>query len=129
LNALLELLVPRATVLTPNTLEERKLGGAKRMLELGCRYVLVTGTHDASAEVANRLYDARGLVREDRWRRLPGSYHGSGCTLASAIAAQLAKGHAVPEAAREAQEYTWQTLAAGMRTGTGQALPNRFFAR
>ena len=129
LENLLEYLVPRATVVTPNTLEEKKLGGAKRMLELGCRYVLVTGTHDESAEVANRLYDAGGLVREDRWRRLPGSYHGSGCTLASALAAQLAKGHAVPEAAREAQEYTWQTLASGLRTGSGQALPNRFFSR
>jgi len=68
-------------------------------------------------------------VREDRWRRLPGSYHGSGCTLASALAAQLAKGRAVPEAAREAQEFTWRALAAGIRTGTGQSLPNRFFAR
>src|SRR5918999_2972988 len=129
LDALLELLVPSASVVTPNTPEEKKLGGAKRMLQLGCRYVLVTGTHDDSAEVANRLYDARGLVREDRWRRLPGSYHGSGCTLASAIAAQLAKGRDVPDAARAAQEFTWQALAAGFRSGAGQALPDRFFTR
>jgi hydroxymethylpyrimidine/phosphomethylpyrimidine kinase len=129
LNALREFLVPRATVVTPNTLEEKRLGGAQRLLELGCGYVLVTGAHEDSAEVTNRLYDTRGLVREDRWRRLPGSYHGSGCTLAAALAAQLAKGRAVPDAAREAQEYTWQTLAAALRTGAGQSLPNRFFAR
>ena len=127
--SLLEHLVPRASVVTPNTLEEKRLGGAKRMLEIGCRYVLVTGTHEETPEVTNRLYDVNGLVREDRWPRLPGSYHGSGCTLASAIAAQLAKRQAVPEAAREAQEYTWQTLAAAFRTGAGQLLPNRFFAR
>ena len=127
LAALLESLVPRATVVTPNTLEAQRLGGAQRLLELGCRYVLVTGTHDESPEVINRLYDARGLVREDRWRRLPGSYHGSGCTLASALAAGLAKGRAMPEAAREAQDFTWRTLAAALRTGKGQALPNRFF--
>jgi hydroxymethylpyrimidine/phosphomethylpyrimidine kinase len=128
-DALRQLLVPHATVVTPNTLEASRLGGAQRLLELGCRYVLVTGTHEAGAEVSNRLYDARGLVREDKWRRLPGSYHGSGCTLASALAAQLAQGRAVPEAARAAQEFTWQALAAAIRTGAGQALPNRFFAR
>lgn len=127
--SLLEHLVPRASVVTPNTLEEKRLGGAKRMLDLGCRYVLVTGTHEERPEVTNRLYDVNGLVREDRWPRLPGSYHGSGCTLASAIAAHLAKRQAVPEAARAAQEYTWQTLAAAFRTGAGQLLPNRFFAR
>ncbi|HSA91197.1 MAG TPA: hydroxymethylpyrimidine/phosphomethylpyrimidine kinase [Burkholderiales bacterium] len=125
--ALLEWLVPRATVVTPNTLEVERLGGARRLLERGCRYVLVTGTHEPSAEVSNKLYDASGLVREDRWRRLEDSYHGSGCTLASAIAAQLAKGRAVPEAVREAQEFTWRALAAGFRSGAGQALPNRFF--
>lgn len=128
LGALLEALVPRATIVTPNTLEAQRLGGAKRLLELGCRYVLVTGTHEESAEVINRLYGSAGLVREDRWPRLPGSYHGSGCTLASALAAQLAKGRSVPDAAREAQEFTWRALAAGLRTGAGQSLPDRFFA-
>lgn len=127
LSALLEWLVPRATVVTPNTLEAERLGGAKRLLERGCRYVLVTGTHEAGVEVSNKLYSPAGLVREDRWQRLAGAYHGSGCTLASAIAAQLAKGRAVPEAVREAQEFTWRALAAGFRTGAGQALPNRFF--
>jgi len=127
--ALLETLVPRATVLTPNTLEAERLGGRQRLLELGCRYVLVTGTHDATPEVVNKLYDANGLVREDRWQRLPGSYHGSGCTLASAIAVGLAKGRKVPDAVREAQDFTWRSLAAKLRTGKGQALPNRFFAR
>jgi hydroxymethylpyrimidine/phosphomethylpyrimidine kinase len=129
LNAMLELLVPRATVVTPNTLEAKRLGGTQRLLELGARYVLITGTHEPSAEVINKLYDAGGLVREDRWQRLEGSYHGSGCTLASAIAAGLAKGRGVQDAVREAQEFTWRALATGFRTGAGQALPNRFFSR
>jgi hydroxymethylpyrimidine/phosphomethylpyrimidine kinase len=127
LATLLEALVPRATVVTPNTLEAERLGGAKGLLERGCRYVLVTGTHEPGEEVSNKLYGPAGLVREDRWQRLPESYHGSGCTLASAIAAQLAKGRAVPEAVREAQEFTWRTLAAGFRSGAGQIVPNRFF--
>jgi hydroxymethylpyrimidine/phosphomethylpyrimidine kinase len=124
----LDKLIARATVATPNTLEAKRLGGVQRLLELGCRYVLRTGTHDDAEEVSNRLYSREGLVREDKWRRLPGSYHGSGCTLASAVAAGLAKGRPVPEAVREAQEFTWHALAAGLRTGAGQMVPDRFYA-
>jgi hydroxymethylpyrimidine/phosphomethylpyrimidine kinase len=137
LEALRGALVPRATVLTPNSLEARRLAGAspgadlagcaRELARLGSAYVLVTGTHEESAEVVNTLYDARGTVREDRWRRLSGSFHGSGCTLASAIAAFLAKGATVEEAVRQAQEYTWQSLAAGFSPGHGQAIPDRFF--
>lgn len=89
--------------------------------------MLITGTHEPTAEVVNTLYDAGGVVREDRWTRLPGNYHGSGCTLASAIAAALANGLAVPEAVRDAQEFTWQALASGFRPGAGQSIPDRFF--
>ena len=125
--ALKEMIFPLTTVATPNSLEARRLGGIDALLALGCRYVLVTGTHEAGAEVVNRLYDARGLVREDKWQRLPGSYHGSGCTLASALAAALARGLAMPEAVRDAQDYTWHALAAGFRPGAGQFIPQRFF--
>jgi hydroxymethylpyrimidine/phosphomethylpyrimidine kinase len=127
--ALLEVLVPRATVLTPNTLEAEALGGVRALLERGCGYVLLTGTHAKTADVANQLHDARGLVREDRWPRLPGSYHGSGCTLASALAAYLAHGRPVPEAAAAAQDFTWRTLSKAFTPGSGQAIPNRFFER
>ncbi len=129
IDALLELIVPRSTVATPNSLEARRLGGVEQLIERGCRYVLVTGAHEPSEDVINTLYDARGVVREDCWQRLPGSYHGSGCTLASALAAGLANGLEDPEAAREAQEFTWQALAAGFRPGRGQWLPNRFFSQ
>jgi len=127
IEALAATIVPQSTVVTPNSIEARRLGGAGRLLELGCDYVLVTGTHEAGAEVINTLYDARGVVREDRWQRLPGSYHGSGCTLASAIAAGLAGGREPPEAVREAQAYTWQALAAAFRPGHGQSIPRRLF--
>ena len=101
---------------------------AARLVARGARFVLVTGTHEPTREVVNVLYGARGVVRTDRWPRLPGSYHGSGCTLASAIAAALAKGHAVPAAVREAQEYTWRTLEQAYRPGSGQSIPDRLFA-
>jgi hydroxymethylpyrimidine/phosphomethylpyrimidine kinase len=125
LAALRDELLPRATVLTPNTLEAEALGGVAACLARGCRYVLVTGTHAGTPEVVNTLHDARGIVREDRWPRLAGGYHGSGCTLASAIAARLAHGDAVPEAVRAAQDYTWHALARGFRPASGQHLPVR----
>ena len=123
--ALLELIVPRATLATPNTLEARRLGGERALLDRGCRYVLLTGTHETTSDVVNTLYDANGKVREDHWPRLPGSYHGSGCTLASACAAQLAHGLAIGEAVRSAQEFTWQALSAGFRPADGQFIPLR----
>lgn len=142
LDALRELLLPVSTIVTPNSLELRRLardGGddegdapgldacARRLLDLGCEYLLVTGTHEAGVDVVNTLYGREGVLRSDHWQRLPDSYHGSGCTLASAIAAALANGLAVTDAVREAQEYTWQALARGFRPGMGQFLPDRFF--
>jgi hydroxymethylpyrimidine/phosphomethylpyrimidine kinase len=124
-DALLELIVPRATLATPNSIEARRLGGERALLDRGCRYVLLTGTHEKTSDVVNTLYDANGKVREDRWPRLPGSYHGSGCTLASACAANLARGLAIGDAVRAAQEFTWQSLSAGFRPADGQFLPWR----
>jgi hydroxymethylpyrimidine/phosphomethylpyrimidine kinase len=120
--ALREHLLPRTTVLTPNTLEARALGGVAACLARGCKFVLLTGTHADTADVVNTLHDANGVVREDRWPRLSGSYHGSGCTLASAIAARLALGDAVPEAVRAAQDFTWRALERGFKPGGGQHL-------
>ena len=139
LQAILTRLLPRTTVLTPNSLEARRLAHAgtqadlaecaRVLIESGCKYVLVTGTHESGPEVVNPLFGSGGLVREDRWPRLAGEYHGSGCTLASAIAAYLAKGMDVPAAARAAQEYTWKSLQAGFTPGLGQSLPNRLHAK
>ena len=141
--ALTELLLPLVSILTPNSLEARWLAGmtnvkdcesdrrleecARRLIDRGCDHVLITGTHEDTPQVVNDLYNADGLVRSDRWERLAGSYHGSGCTLASAVAAHLAHGLTVGDAVREAQDYTWQTLAAGFRPGKGQFIPDRFF--
>jgi hydroxymethylpyrimidine/phosphomethylpyrimidine kinase len=134
IGALREMIVPQSTVLTPNSVEARRLSGesalsacAARLLDMGAEYVLVTGTHEETPEVVNTLYDGSGIVREDRWPRLPGAYHGSGCTLASAVAAALANGRPMAEAVRDAQEFTWQALAGGFASGKGQLIPDRFF--
>ena len=124
LDALRELLLPQTTILTPNSIEARRIiqdeendednpdlaECAKRILQLGCEYVLVTGTHEHTPQVINTLYGENGVVRSDSWMRLSGIYHGSGCTLASAIASLLANGLPMNEAVKEAQEFTWQAL-------------------
>jgi hydroxymethylpyrimidine/phosphomethylpyrimidine kinase len=139
--ALRELLVPQVTVLTPNSLEARRLVQdeaneddypglpecARRLIDMGCEYVLITGTHENTPEVVNTLYAQGGVIRSDAWPRLQGSYHGSGCTLAAAIAATIANGSQIAEAVRDAQDYTWHTLSAGYRPGMGQHLPDRLF--
>ncbi|HZP91621.1 MAG TPA: hydroxymethylpyrimidine/phosphomethylpyrimidine kinase [Burkholderiales bacterium] len=141
ISAMRKLLIPQTTVLTPNSLEARRLTQddgeesddlglnecARRLLVLGCEYVLITGTHENTAQVVNTLYSQDGVVRSDAWERLPGSYHGSGCTLASAVAATLANGLDVPQAVHDAQEYTWQALKYAYRAGMGQLIPDRLF--
>ncbi|TAK90659.1 MAG: hydroxymethylpyrimidine/phosphomethylpyrimidine kinase [Burkholderiaceae bacterium] len=137
-DALCELLLPRTTVLTPNSLEARQLvhqqtdretidlpACAASLIARGCAYVLLTGSHEDTPDVCNTLYDKGGEIRRDRWPRLPGSYHGSGCTLASALAAYLAQGMDIAAAAQAAQHFTWHTLQNGFQPGLGQFLPDR----
>ena len=71
--------------------------------------------------------DAYVASHRDQWERLPGSYHGSGCTLASAIAGCIAGGANIEDAVRDAQDYTWNTLKNGFRAGMGQFIPDRFY--
>ena len=139
ITALRELLIPQTTIITPNSIEARRLVQedgeedldlaecARRLLALGCEFVLITGTHENTTQVVNTLYSQEGVVRTDSWERLPGSYHGSGCTLASAIAATIANGLNISDAVKDAQEYTWQTLKAAFRPGMGQHIPDRLF--
>jgi len=140
MEAMIELLFPQATLITPNSIEARRFAfydedtqhnsldeSAARLLAMGSEYVLITGTHERTAGVTNTLYGENQLIKAYQWERLPGSYHGSGCTLTSAIAACMAHGLSVEEAVEEAQEYTWQTLKNGFRLGMGQFIPDRMF--
>ena len=137
---MIELILPRVTLLTPNIMEARQLvklddqvkdisidEAAKRLLASGCENVLITGTHDATDDVVNRLYLSDGETESYAWKRLPHEYHGSGCTLASAIAAYVAQGLSLKQAVEEGQDFTWHTLDAAIQTGQGQRIPNRFF--
>lgn len=133
--ALLTQLLRRVTLVTPNLPEAVRLSGgrdapecARRLRAAGTPWVLITGTHAETPGVTNRLYGNDGSEQAQTCERLPGEYHGSGCTLASAIAARLACGQAMPAAVAEAQTFTWTSLARAWRTGRGQFTPNRLFA-
>lgn len=140
LDALRDLLLPQTTLITPNSVEARRLVEAEedieapdldtcavRLLELGCEHVLITGSHEQTAQVINTLYSPDGQAQSLSWDRLPHSYHGSGCTLASAIAALLAQGMDIVTAIKDGQEFTYETLRTGFRPGMGQFIPDRLF--
>ena len=133
MDAIVSRLVPRTTVLTPNTREARRLApgagtvaaAAGRLVSLGCKHVLVTGADEATPGVVNRFYGDGGLIESFEWPRVEGVFHGSGCTLAAAVAAGLARG-AVPRAAvAEAQQFTHDAISKGYRIGAGQLVPDR----
>lgn len=125
-------LFPVVDLLTPNWPEAQAFTGAStvdeagaRLLQMGCKSVLLKGEHMESDAVVNRLYVAGQKVVEFPCERLPGQYHGSGCTLASACAVGLGQGLNVQEAVELGLEYTWQALNYGFAVGKGQLIPDR----
>jgi hydroxymethylpyrimidine/phosphomethylpyrimidine kinase len=76
-------------------------------------------------EIHNRLYSRDGRRETFTCQRLPGSYHGSGCTLASALAGRLALGENLVSAVQTALNYTWRTLRDAEQLGKGQFVPRR----
>jgi len=128
-------LLPLTTIITPNTEEARRLTGqhdladcADALRAKGCLSVLITGTHEAETQhkqtVTHRLYSANNTEMFSQ-PYLDGHYHGSGCTLASAIAAQLALGEDIHSAVASALDYTHASLRAAEQLGEGQAIPSR----
>ncbi|MDT9683882.1 bifunctional hydroxymethylpyrimidine kinase/phosphomethylpyrimidine kinase [Streptomyces sp. TRM76323] len=130
LDSVRERLLPVATVATPNLDEVTQLTGvrvegegdlrraADAVLAFGPRWALIKGGH-LTGEAVDLLTDGR----EEHWFRAPRldnrHTHGTGCTLASAVAAGLARGLAVPDAVRGAKEYVTGAIAAGFALGGG----------
>lgn len=140
LDAFRSRLLPLVDILTPNREELAQLVGreanndtdrAVALLSLGCQAVLVTGTDTPPAgsapdQVVHTLHTPDN-GRQWHWPRLTGSFHGSGCTLAAALATRLAAGESLVLACEQAQAYTWQTLKHGWCPGGGQSLPRRLW--
>lgn len=124
-------LLPLATIVTPNLPEAAALCDGDRRLDtqvehlLGqCPNVLIKGGHGSGPDVVNRWF-TRNNHCTWTWPRLSGAFHGTGCTLASAIAALLAGGKPMVEAVEEAQAYCNQALVSAYAIADGQRIPDR----
>jgi hydroxymethylpyrimidine/phosphomethylpyrimidine kinase len=124
LSALVALILPRATVVTPNLHEARVLAGpgaeeadgealARAVHALGPRAVIVTGGH--RDEATDLLFDGETLIELPGDRHPDGAAHGSGCTHSSTLAARLALGDPLPEAARRARAAAAFAVRHGLR--------------
>lgn len=133
---ILEPLLPLATLITPNlpeiaalcTGDRRAESQAESLMQRGCRNVLIKGGHGESDKVVNRWFGKDGS-RSWSWPRLAGGFHGSGCTLASAIAALLAQGQGMAQALDGGQAYCQDALARAYPIAQGQLIPNRYAAK
>ena len=129
--AIRERLLPLTVLSTPNLGEARRLfdndGTPQVRAGSSLGWVLTTGADEPGNRITHRLHQADELFAVYHWPRLRGVFHGSGCTLASALAATIANGVDMQEAVRDAQEYTWQSLKLAFRPGMGQYIPDRLF--
>ena len=143
IDTLRTVLLPRAIVITPNLPEAAKLLGvyiakteaemveqAQRLKALGAKAVLVKGGHADGPEAVDLLLDAEGELRVAAPRVATRNTHGTGCTLSSAIAAELAKGASLREAVAAAKAYVTAAIAAAdeLEIGKGRGPVHHFHA-
>jgi hydroxymethylpyrimidine/phosphomethylpyrimidine kinase len=140
IEALKTRLLPLATVLTPNLPEAEVLVGAKLTTEeelrdacrelyrLGAQHVVLKGGHRPGPEVVDLFYDGESFIPFTLPRVETTSTHGTGCTLASAIAANLAIGHDVTTAVVRAKEYLTEAIRQAFPIGHGHGPVNHFWA-
>ncbi len=137
-SALRQTLLPITTMATPNREElgrlvpEKTEEGARsqQLINLGTEAVLVTGTDQPASGEGEHI--CHTLYQDTRYTpfqspRLPHHYHGSGCTLASAIATLIAQKIPLAEAIQTALDYTLETLRHASHPTSGQHFPNRYF--
>ena len=122
-------LLPLVKIITPNMAELHSLSGEKdgqkAIKKLKCEWVLLTTTDASDSIIEHRLYHNAELVENYTYDKLSGTYHGSGCTLSSAIAALITQGLSMKDACQRALDYTYQTLLNAKSIGKMQFHPNR----
>jgi hydroxymethylpyrimidine/phosphomethylpyrimidine kinase len=141
IEALRQLLLPRAILLTPNLPEAALLTGealaedetqmahqAEKLLKLGASAVLIKGGHGKGETSTDLLFDGTAVQRFSSPRIITGNDHGTGCTLAAAITAGLALGKTLNEAVADAKAYLTAAIAAGaiLKVGRGRGPVHHF---
>ncbi|QOR67371.1 bifunctional hydroxymethylpyrimidine kinase/phosphomethylpyrimidine kinase [Cytobacillus suaedae] len=139
--ALKEYLIPLAYVITPNIPEAEVLTGmtissmtdretaAIRLNELGAKHVVIKGGHDNSEVVTDLLYDGKQFYEFTSKRLYTQHTHGTGCTFAAVITAELAKGHTVHEAITVAKEFIHAAIGEELGIGSGHGPTNHWAYR
>jgi hydroxymethylpyrimidine/phosphomethylpyrimidine kinase len=127
-----ERLFPLAEIITPNGVELAILGNdsdsgqaANNLIKAGSVSVLATGGHGTGPQIINTLYRHKSAPLQWEVRRIGGEYHGTGCTLAAAIAAGRAQGLSQRVAIAQAQNYVHQAILHALEVGKGQPVPDR----
>lgn len=135
---LIKELFPLATLITPNLPEAEEIIGceiktlddmkeaAVKLKELGVKYVLVKGGH-LEDDATDILYDGEKFIYLRQKRLNTKNTHGTGCTLSSAIAANLAKGMNIEEAVKEGKRYITVAIEHGIELGKGVGPTNHFY--
>jgi hydroxymethylpyrimidine/phosphomethylpyrimidine kinase len=138
-DALIKLILPLALLVTPNLPEAEVLAGmqvssradmeeaARRIADLGPRYVLVKGGH-LKGDALDVLWNGREITRFSAPRIESGNTHGTGCTYSAAITAGLARGHALGDSIRDGKAYVTRAIRDGFPAGHGVGQLRHFLA-
>jgi hydroxymethylpyrimidine/phosphomethylpyrimidine kinase len=122
-------LLPLCLLLTPNLAELNVLAPGlseqAAVSSLNCPWILVTTSDSSEVQIEHRLYHESKLVKKFTYDKLPNKFHGSGCTLSSAISALITSGEDVDVACKKALQYTYQCLLSAKKIGKMQYHPNR----
>ena len=135
---LIKELFPLATLITPNLPEVEEILGikvedmeemkeaAKELKKLGAKYVLIKGGH-LKNDATDLLFDGENFIYFKEQKINTNNTHGTGCTLSSAIAANLAKGMKIEDAVREGKEYITLAIKHSFKLGHGSGPTNHFY--
>ena len=138
IDALIQLIVPFADILTPNIPEAEKIAGvsvedianmedaAKKIHQMGCGSVLIKGGH-AAGDATDILFDGKGFSYYTSERIRTKNTHGTGCTYSSAIASNLALGYPPAEAVRLAKDYVTTAIRYSLDIGRGYGPTHHFY--
>ena len=132
-------LIPRASVITPNRMEAEVLLGrsvrtrddardaARRLVDLGAGAAVVKGGHFDDVDVVDLLFDGSAFHEFRHPRQQTRHTHGTGCTFAASLAANLALGHALPDAVQQTTDYVAGAIAHGLAIGKGHGPLDHFW--